>query len=132
MVPHEKEECEWAVVGCSYQCGAHLPRRQMAEHEHNMCPQEPMDIKLERLEKQHEREMVEQKNKIERIEKQHEREMIKQKNKIAVSESKICEQEVTIRKMKVCGVPYAVSLGCLYSLDWTTGLDTGLMNNVIS
>ena len=34
VVPHEREECEWAVVECSYQCGAHLPRRLMAEHEH--------------------------------------------------------------------------------------------------
>ena len=95
MVPHEREECEWAVVGCSYQCGAHLPRRLMDEHEHDMCPQQPMDIKLERIEKQHEREMVEQ------------------KNKIAALETKICEQEVTIRKMKVCtcsGVPYTVNL----------------------
>ena len=29
---HEREECGWAVVECSYQCGAHLPRRLMAEH----------------------------------------------------------------------------------------------------
>ena len=41
VVPHEREECEWAVVGCSYQCGAHLPHRLMAEHEHGECPQRP-------------------------------------------------------------------------------------------
>ena len=44
---HEREECGWAVVECSYQCGAHLPRRLIAEHEHNACPKRPMDIKLE-------------------------------------------------------------------------------------
>ena len=44
---HVREECGWAVVECSYQCGAHLPRRLMAEHEHEVCPQRPMDIKLE-------------------------------------------------------------------------------------
>ena len=44
---HEREECGWAVVECSYQCGAHLPRRLMAEHEHGACPQQPMDVKLE-------------------------------------------------------------------------------------
>ena len=42
VVTHEREECGWAVVGCSYQCGAHLPRRLMAEHE-----QRPMDVKLD-------------------------------------------------------------------------------------
>ena len=44
---HETEECGWAVVECSYQCGAHLPRRLMAEHEREACPQRPMDVKLE-------------------------------------------------------------------------------------
>ena len=52
---HQGEECEWAVVECSYQCGAHLPRRLMDEHEHDMCPQRPMDIKLEWLKKSIER-----------------------------------------------------------------------------
>ena len=47
VVPHEREECEWAVAECSYQCGAHLPRSLMAEHEHDTCPQRPMDVKLE-------------------------------------------------------------------------------------
>ena len=46
---HEREECEWAVVECSYQCGAHLPRRLMAGHEREVCPQRPMDIKFERF-----------------------------------------------------------------------------------
>ena len=49
-------------LGCSYQCGAHLPRRLMAEHEHDMCPQRPMDVKLDsfmkRMEERHEREMT--------------------------------------------------------------------------
>ena len=45
---HEREECGWAVVECSYQCGAHLPRRLMAEHERDVCPERPMDVsKLE-------------------------------------------------------------------------------------
>ena len=43
VVPHEREECE---VECSYQCGAHLPRRLMAEHEHDMCPQRPVDAEV--------------------------------------------------------------------------------------
>ena len=44
---HEREECGWAVMECSYQCGAHFPRRLMAEHEREICPQRPMDVKLE-------------------------------------------------------------------------------------
>ena len=47
VVPHEREECGRAMVECSYQCGAHLPRRLMAGHEHDMCPRRPMDVKLE-------------------------------------------------------------------------------------
>ena len=61
MVPHEREECGWAVVECTYQCGAHLPRRQMDEHQRDECPQQPVDVKLEsfmkRMEERHEREM---------------------------------------------------------------------------
>ena len=60
MVPHEREECGWAVVECSYQCGAHLPRRLMDEHQRDVCPQRPVDVKLESfmktMEEQHERE----------------------------------------------------------------------------
>ena len=44
---HEKEKCEWAVVECSYQCGAHLPRILMAEHKRDLCPQRPINVKLE-------------------------------------------------------------------------------------
>ena len=61
VVPHEREECGWAVVECSYQCGAHLPRRLMDEHQRDKCPQLSMDVKIEnfitRMEEQHEKEM---------------------------------------------------------------------------
>ena len=57
MVSHEREECEWAVVECSYQCGAHLPRRLMAEHQRDVCPQRSVDARLERMEERHKREM---------------------------------------------------------------------------
>ena len=60
VVPaHEKEECEWAVVECSYQCGAHLPRRLMAEHEHDMCPQRPMSAVKEELRREREAHTIE-------------------------------------------------------------------------
>ena len=87
MVPHEREECEWAVVECSYQCGAHLPRRLMAEHEQDLCPQRPMDVKLECFMKlmetrlttereRHEREMT-------KMEKDHTREIAAVKSEMS-------------------------------------------------
>ena len=47
LVPHEREECGWAMVECRNQCGTHLPRRLMDEHVHETCPQRPIDVKLE-------------------------------------------------------------------------------------
>ena len=44
---HEREECGWAEVECRNQCGAHLLRRLMVEHERDMCPRRPMDVKIE-------------------------------------------------------------------------------------
>ena len=57
LFPHEREECEWAKVECSYKCGAHLPRRQMVEHQRDVCPQRSIDARLERMEERHKREM---------------------------------------------------------------------------
>ena len=59
---HERDECGWAMVECSYQCGAHLPRRLMDEHELDECSQRPMEVKIKSLmktmEEKHEREMA--------------------------------------------------------------------------
>ena len=65
---HEKEECEWAEVECSYQCGAHLPRILMAEHERDLCPQRPINVKLECFMKSIEKKLSSER-------KRHEREM---------------------------------------------------------
>ena len=123
MVPHEREECEWAVVECSYQCGAHqLPRRQMAKHEQDLCPQRPMDVKLERemrkmetrlttmetrlvtererhkremskMEEDHRREIAAVKSEMSEIDKRHEREMSKREEEY---KRKMAELKVTI------------------------------------
>ena len=122
MVPHEREECEWAVVECSYQCGAHLPRRLMAEHEQDLCPQRPMDVKLDRemrkmetrltametrlmtererheremskMEREYKREIAAVKSKMSEIDKRHERELVEQKEEM---QCKMTEQKVTI------------------------------------
>ena len=59
---HEREECVWALVECGYHCGERLPRRQLAEHEQDVCPQRPVDIKLEsfmrKMDERHMREMA--------------------------------------------------------------------------
>ena len=57
VLPHEREECGWAVVECSYQCGAHLPRRLMDEHEHSLCPQRSLGVNLETFMKRMEEEL---------------------------------------------------------------------------
>ena len=79
MVPHEREECGWAVVECSYQCGAHLPRRLMDEHQHDGCPQRPVDVKFEnfvkRMEERHESDMKKMETRLLTERERHEREM---------------------------------------------------------
>ena len=89
MVPHEREECEWAVVECSYQCGAHLPRRLMAEHEQDLCPQRPMDVKLESfmrlMETRLTTEREQHKREMSKMEEDHRREMAELKVTITSS-----------------------------------------------
>ena len=121
VVPHEREECGWAVVECSYQCGAHLPRRLMDEHQRDECPQRPMDVKLESFMKRmetklmsererHEKEIREMKDKhrseivamkSEMIEsdKRHESELAKQRKE---TEIKMAELKVTIISSILC------------------------------
>ena len=59
---HEREECVWALVECRYRCGESVPRRQLAEHEQDVCPQRPVDVKLEsfmrKMEERHMREIT--------------------------------------------------------------------------
>ena len=43
---HERDECDWTLVKCRYVCGESISRRQLAEHEQNLCQQRPMNIKL--------------------------------------------------------------------------------------
>ena len=97
LVPHENEECVWAVVECSYQCGAHLPRRLMDEHLLDECPQRPIDAKLEsvtrRMETQVEREIKKMETKLMTEREQHEREMKKLENKLTAVETDLTAME---------------------------------------
>ena len=65
---HEREECMCALVECRYSCGVCVPRRQLVEHERDLCPQRPVDVKLESFMRKMEAQLT-----IER--KQHEQEM---------------------------------------------------------
>ena len=93
MVPHEREECGCAVVECSYQCGAHLHRRLVDEHQRDECPQLQVDTKLEsfmkRMEERHEREMSKMETRLTAMEtglvterERHERETRKVEDKL--------------------------------------------------
>ena len=124
VVPHEREECGWAVVECSYQCGAHLPRRLMDEHQRDECPQRPVDMKLESFMKRmeiklmsererHEREIREMKDMedkhmseivalkigVTESDKRHEIELAKQRKE---TEIKMAELKVTIISSTLC------------------------------
>ena len=101
LVPHGKEECGWAVVECSYQCGAHLPRRLMDEHEHDKCLQRPIDAKLEsftrKIEKQLEREMKKMETKLTTEREQHKREMKEMETKLSIERD---QREIEMRKLE--------------------------------
>ena len=105
VVPHEREECGWAVVECSYQCGAHLPRILMAEHEQDVCPQRPMDARLEWImrlmetkltteRERHERELSAVKEELRREREAHTFEIAGLK---LLMESKMAEQKEEIK-----------------------------------
>ena len=104
LVRHEKEECGWAVVECSYQCGAHLPRRLMDEHQLNECPQRPIDAKLEsftrRIEKQLEREVKKMETKLMTERQHHEIEIKKLETKLT-DEKEQHEREMEAIKTKL-------------------------------
>ena len=105
LIPHEKEECGWAVIECSYQCGALLSRRLMDEHLLDKCPQRPIDAKLEsftrRMETQVEREIKKMETKLMTEREQHEREMKKLETKLTAMETELTdEREQHDREMK--------------------------------
>ena len=96
-----------SVVECSYQCGAHLTRRLMAEHEHDTCPQRPMDVKpdcfmrlietkLATERERHERELSAVKEELMREREAHNIEIAELKQ---LMESKMAEQK---EEIKVC------------------------------
>ena len=89
---HEREECVWALVECGYHCGERLPRRQLAEHEQDVCPQRPVDVKLEsfmrKMEERHMKEMAAVREELERMKQQ-------MKEKEQLMEKKLAEEKVS-------------------------------------
>ena len=76
---HVKEDCEWALVQCRYQCGGRIPRHQLAVHEVDECLHRPVDIKLEsfvrKMEECHKREMAAVRKQMEQQKKEYEAKM---------------------------------------------------------
>ena len=64
----ERGDCMWALVECRYSCGELVPRRQLVEHERDLCPQRPVDVKLESFMKKMEAQLTIERNR-------HEQEM---------------------------------------------------------
>ena len=84
---HVREECGWTEAQCSYQCGVLAPRHQLAEHERNVCPQRPMDIKVEcsltKLEAEWKTEKERHEREIRELKECHRREMAAVKDEMA-------------------------------------------------
>ena len=94
---HEREECEWAMAECSYQCGAILPRKMMAKHQHDECQQRPV-LKLERMMRSMEERHASEMRKIEeKIETESNR--LEQEFDIKLATEKECHQN-KVRKLK--------------------------------
>ena len=88
-----REECGWTEVQCSYQCGVLVPRHQLAEHERNVCPQRPMDIKVEcsltKLEAEWKTEKERHEREIRELKECHRREMAAVKDEMAAVRDEI-------------------------------------------
>ena len=50
------------LVECRFHCGERVFRSQLAEHEQDMCPQRPMDVKLESFMRKIEAKLATEKN----------------------------------------------------------------------
>ena len=102
MVPHEREECGWAVVECSYQCGAHLPRRLMDEHQRDECPQQPVEVKLESFMKRMETKLMTERERHEKeireMEERNEREMKKMGARLSTERERYQREMVAMKR----------------------------------
>lgn len=92
------------MVECSYQCGAHLPRRLMDEHQRDECPQRPVDVKLESFMKRMETKLVTEREchekEIKEIEERHEREIKNMEARLS-TERERQEREMVVMKREI-------------------------------
>ena len=44
--PSSSSGCDYVIVECRYQCGAHLQRRMVGEHEMESCPKRPIEMQV--------------------------------------------------------------------------------------
>ena len=80
------------MVECSYQCGAHLPRRLMDEHQRDECPQRPVDVRLESFMKRMEIKLTTERERHERemkkVEEKHRSEIVAMKREMIESDKR--------------------------------------------
>ena len=84
---HERGDCMCAMVECRYSCGVCVPRRQLVEHEHDLCPQRPVDVKLESFMMKMEAQLTIKRNR-------HEQEMAAAIKKVLHEERERHRQEI--------------------------------------
>ena len=124
---HQREECGWAVVECSYQCGAHLPRRLMDEHELGLCPQRPMDVKLEWIMKSMETKMMNERERLEKdmnvMREEHKKEMEVMEQMLAEQKRETAQLKNEINLVKVVNILQCICIG-YFGLSFTSDVIT--------
>ena len=110
-----------------YHCGERLPRRQLAEHEQDVCPQRPVDVKLEsfmrKMEERHMREMaaVRENHMREMATVREELEIMKQVTNELKKENGSYRSELETMKKQVKGLEKKLAehkVGCFWKFYW--------------
>lgn len=78
---HEQEECEWAVVDCRFKCGKCGPRCFLQQHEREECPEQPLDVKLHRIETKLVSQLTELENKMEKMKNEFHQALLEEQEK---------------------------------------------------
>ena len=78
--------CGFVMVECTYQCGAHLQRRLLREHEMKICPKQPIEMQVANLMRKFETITVENqqlRQELEKVQKIHKEELNQMKQELS-------------------------------------------------